>query len=101
MLPTHSFIPSEARATERISTPNGDDSVGGIGLVFKAGPIGSGPLVKGIVPGGSADVAGGARSWPRPPSFQLATTLKTPNPRGIVPELPIGRDNGRDGKMGE
>mmetsp|Transcript_27858 Transcript_27858/g.54446 ORF Transcript_27858/g.54446 Transcript_27858/m.54446 type:complete len:200 (+) Transcript_27858:145-744(+) len=32
---------------------------GGVGVVFKAGPIGSGPVVKGIVPGGSADLVGG------------------------------------------
>eukprot|EP00282_Hemiselmis_andersenii_P024752 CAMPEP_0171998936 /NCGR_PEP_ID=MMETSP1041-20130122/1506_1 /TAXON_ID=464988 /ORGANISM="Hemiselmis andersenii, Strain CCMP439" /LENGTH=172 /DNA_ID=CAMNT_0012652351 /DNA_START=115 /DNA_END=634 /DNA_ORIENTATION=- len=31
---------------------------GGVGVVFAAGPIGSGPVVKGIVPGGSADQVG-------------------------------------------
>uniref|UniRef100_A0A7S0VAF7 PDZ domain-containing protein n=1 Tax=Hemiselmis tepida TaxID=464990 RepID=A0A7S0VAF7_9CRYP len=41
------------------STPQDNGLPGGVGVVFAAGPIGSGPIVKGIVPGGSADQVGG------------------------------------------
>uniref|UniRef100_A0A6U4T0V7 PDZ domain-containing protein n=1 Tax=Hemiselmis andersenii TaxID=464988 RepID=A0A6U4T0V7_HEMAN len=51
---------------------------GGVGVVFAAGPIGSGPVVKGIVPGGSADQVGGVLVGDELREINGESTVKLP-----------------------
>eukprot|EP00281_Chroomonas_sp_CCMP1168_P027976 CAMPEP_0206253914 /NCGR_PEP_ID=MMETSP0047_2-20121206/23411_1 /ASSEMBLY_ACC=CAM_ASM_000192 /TAXON_ID=195065 /ORGANISM="Chroomonas mesostigmatica_cf, Strain CCMP1168" /LENGTH=156 /DNA_ID=CAMNT_0053680165 /DNA_START=59 /DNA_END=525 /DNA_ORIENTATION=- len=63
--PTRPYVPRTPLAKNAPGVVPGsaekgsDPTLGGVGLVFQNGPIGSGLLVKSVVPGGAAEKAGG------------------------------------------